>query len=153
MALGAVEGRGEEALAALRCAEALEPGSSQAAYQTALLLLAAGELAGARACLLRVHERSPREPGILVQLGSLCKRMGRTEEAARFLNLALEALSLPAGLLGGAVACGPGATASAAAAAGSDKDRNTVRQMLANLEVQEGSQHGLGSSSFAGLQV
>ena len=77
-----------------------------------------------------------------MQLGKACKRLGRMEEAATYLNLALESLTPPAGLLGGAIATGPGATAAAAAAAGSDKERSAGRALLAGLAGGDNGERG-----------
>ena len=133
MALAAV-GRHAEALTALAAANAIDPGNPQAAYQRAQVYSAQGAWGAAYKELFTVLEKSPREPAILVQAGRIAKRLGRIDEATRFLTTALEALTAPAGILGGAIATGPGATAAAAAAAaGSDRERNAVNLLLASL--------------------
>ncbi len=69
----------------------------------------------ARRELLVVHEATPREPSVLIQLGKTCRALGQPDEAARCWTLALEYLSLAA-----------------------DKRANTVRAMLHNLGSNRG---------------
>jgi tetratricopeptide (TPR) repeat protein len=82
----------------LRRACALDRGSSQARFQLAGVLAAMGSHEAARLELLAVHEDRPREVAVLVALGRACKKVGRTDDAIRFLNLALEAASAGPGM-------------------------------------------------------
>ena len=45
-----------------------------------------------------MHEDKPREATVLVALGRACKKVGRKEDAIRYLNLALEASSAGPGM-------------------------------------------------------
>jgi lipopolysaccharide biosynthesis regulator YciM len=121
------------ALEVLKRAESFAPGNAQVSLQKAWVLSSAGESVGAHCELRKVADSRPRDSGVMVQLGKLCTKLGKTEEALLWLNSALEALTPPAGILGGAIALGPAATAAAATAAGSDKARNAVRALIASL--------------------
>ena len=76
----------------------LDRGSAQARFQLATVYTALGRHEAARLELLAVHEDKPREVSVLVALGRASKKVGRTDDAIRFLNLALEASSAGAGM-------------------------------------------------------
>ncbi len=134
------------ALEVFRRAEALAPGNLQVGLQRAWVLCGCGQSMGAYKELERVADTRPKDAAVLIQLGKMCVKLGRVEEAGKWFNAALEVLTPPAGILGGAIAMGPGATAAAAAAAGGDKARNAVRTLLASLVAGgEGGGGGKGS--------
>jgi anaphase-promoting complex subunit 3 len=82
----------------LRRACALDRGSAQARFQLAGVYTALGNHEAARLELLAVHEDRPREVAVLVALGRACKKVGRTDDAIKYLNLALEAASAGPGM-------------------------------------------------------
>jgi anaphase-promoting complex subunit 3 len=83
-------GKHQQALAELRRACALHRGNMQARFHLAQAHSALGDYAAARLELAAVHEASPREASVLVELGRVCKRLGAHDEAIGHLNAALE---------------------------------------------------------------
>jgi anaphase-promoting complex subunit 3 len=125
-------GRVEEAGSALEKARALDPGNAFVTYNLAQVRLSQNDLEGARVALLACHEASPRELGVLVQLGRVCKRLGRVPEAVRLLNTALElARGAVVPVNGGAPGPHLGAQVTR------DKEVNAIKALLYSVESTE----------------